>query len=151
MGSVVSRSLVVFTVVKLVGAAYLGYLGVRTYRARGELAEAMNAVVPDGTSWGIYRQGVLVGLTNPKALVFFAAVLPQFVDPAAGGVPVRMAVLGLAYVVVAMALDAVWGLAAGAVRGWMGSSPRRLAGLGGVGGVTMIGLGVGLAVTGRRD
>jgi threonine/homoserine/homoserine lactone efflux protein len=160
LGGVVARSLVVFTVIKLIGAAYLVYLGVRTYRDRRELVEAVMsspAAIPVGERHGIfrqgsvYRQGVVVGLSNPKALVFFAAVLPQFVNPHADSVPVQMTVLGLAFVVLAMGLDSVWGLAAGVVRGWLARSPRRSAALGGAGGVTMIGCGVGLAVTGRAD
>jgi threonine/homoserine/homoserine lactone efflux protein len=149
LGSVVARSLLVFTVIKLVGAAYLVYLGVRTYRERGELAEAMRVATP--VRRGAVRQGVVVGLTNPKTLVFFAALLPQFVNPHAGAVPVQMVLLGLIYVLVAAVLDAAWGVCAGVARQWLAGSPRRVATLGGAGGVTMVGLGVGLAVTGRSQ
>ncbi|HEY4008269.1 MAG TPA: LysE family translocator [Pseudonocardia sp.] len=149
LGSLVERSVLVFTLIKLVGAGYLVYLGVRTYRERGRLAEALTASVPRVPGRRLYRQGVVVGLTNPKALVFFAAVLPQFVDRHAGNVPLRMAALGLLFVTLAMVLDGAWGLAAGSARDWFGRSPRRLAVLGGTGGVAMIGLGLGLAVTGR--
>ena len=151
LGSVVERSLLVFTVIKLVGAAYLVYLGVRTYRERGRLADALQVAAPVGAGRHVFRQGVLVGLTNPKALVFYAAVLPQFVDPHTGSVPVQMAVLGLAFVLIAMLLDGLWGMAAGAARNWFATSPGRLRTLGGTGGLTMIGLGVGLAVAGRGE
>ncbi|HWN33090.1 MAG TPA: LysE family translocator [Pseudonocardia sp.] len=151
LGSVVERSLLVFTVIKLVGAAYLVYLGVRTYRERGRLADALRVATPVGAGRGVFRQGVLVGLTNPKALVFYAAVLPQFVDPHTGSVPVQMAVLGLAFVLIAMLLDGLWGLAAGTARDWFATSPGRLRALGSTGGLTMIGLGVGLAVAGRAE
>jgi threonine/homoserine/homoserine lactone efflux protein len=83
--------------------------------------------------------------------VFYAAVLPQFVDPHTGSVPVQMAVLGLAFVLIAMLLDGLWGMAAGTARNWFATSPGRLRTLGGTGGLTMIGLGVGLAVAGRGD
>ena len=136
----------------LVGAAYLVYLGVRTYRERGILAEAMRAEAPASlTPGGVYRQGVVVGLTNPKALVFFAALLPQFVRPGFGAVWAQMLVLGLGFVVLAMGLDCLWGLAAGVARNWFARSPGRVAAMGGIGGLTMIGLGVGLAVSGRAD
>lgn len=155
VGSVVQRSALIFMVIKLAGAAYLIYLGIRAYRERGVVAEAMRVAVhtarpPDGGRH-VYRQGIVVGLTNPKVLIFFTAFLPQFVSPREGNVPMQMIVLGLGYVLVAMALDLLWGLAAGAVRAWLARSPRRLAALGGAGGLSMIGLGVGLAVTGRRD
>ncbi|WP_028932779.1 LysE family translocator [Pseudonocardia spinosispora] len=151
LGSVVERSLIAFTVIKLVGAAYLVYLGVRAYRERGGLASLMNGEVPVGSAHRVYRQGVLVGLTNPKSLVFFAAVLPQFVDAKNGHVPLQMLILGLVFVAVAMVLDSMWGLAAGVARDWFARSPRRLSVLGGTGGLMMIGLGLGLAVSGRKD
>jgi threonine/homoserine/homoserine lactone efflux protein len=92
----------------------------------------------------------VVGVTNPKSAVFFAAILPGFTDPSAGRVPLQMLVLGLIFVVIALACDAVWGLLAGAARERFVSSPRRLELIGGAGGVVLVGLGVGLAVTGRK-
>jgi threonine/homoserine/homoserine lactone efflux protein len=155
LGSLVERSVAVYTVIKLVGAAYLVYLGVRTWRERGGLSEALRGagvgVEPGAVGAHVFRQGVLVGVTNPKAMVFFAAVLPQFVDRESGHVPAQMLLLGLAFVLLAMVLDSVWGLAAGTARDWLARSPRRLATLGGTGGLMMIGLGMGLAVTGRRE
>lgn len=151
LGSVVARSLVVFSVVKLLGAAYLIYLGVRTWRERAELAGALRAGAPARTSRRAYRQGVLVGVTNPKTMVFFAAVLPQFADPAAGNLTVQLLVLGLVFVLVALLLDSGWGLAAGGARDWFARSPSRVSALGGLGGLSMVGLGLGLAVAGRSD
>jgi threonine/homoserine/homoserine lactone efflux protein len=160
LGPVVERSVVVYTAIKLAGAAYLVYLGVRAWRGRGGLGRALTAPGTDaGPGVGadpvpggrVLRQGFVVGLTNPKTLVFFAAVLPQFVDPAAGRVPLQMLLLGLGFVVLAMILDSGWGLAAGRARDWFARSPGRLRAVGGTGGLLMIGLGVGLAVTGRKD
>jgi len=94
---------------------------------------------------------VVVGVTNPKVLIFFAAVLPQFVDLGAGNATGQMLVLGLLFAIIAATLDSTWGLAAGAVRAWFATSPARLRLVGGTGGLTMIGLGVGLAFTGRLD
>ncbi|GAA5165448.1 LysE family translocator [Pseudonocardia eucalypti] len=155
LGSLVERSVLLFTAIKLAGAAYLVYLGVRTFRERGRLSEAIGAGIggaaPAGVAGHVFRQGFVVGLTNPKTLVFFGAVLPQFVDREAGGVPVQMVVLGLTFVLAALVLDSLWGIMAGTARTWLARSPRRLAVLGGTGGLTMIGLGVGLAVTGRAE
>jgi threonine/homoserine/homoserine lactone efflux protein len=151
LGSVVARSLAAFTVVKLLGAGYLVYLGVRTWRERHELAGALRHGTPAGASRHAYRQGVLVGATNPKTMVFFAAVLPQFADPAAGHLTVQLVLLGLVFVLVALLLDSVWGLAAGTARDWFARSPGRVSALGGAGGLSMVGLGVGLAVAGRSD
>lgn len=96
-------------------------------------------------------EGFAVGVANPKTMVFFAAVLPQFVDRAQGHVPVQMLLLGLVFNVIALVSDSVWGLVASAARDWFARSPRRLSAVGGVGGLAMIGLGVTVAATGRKD
>jgi threonine/homoserine/homoserine lactone efflux protein len=62
-----------------------------------------------------------------------------------------MLVLGAAFAAIALVMDSVWGMAAGAVRDWFGRSARRLDLIGGAAGLTMVGLGVGVAVTGRKD
>jgi threonine/homoserine/homoserine lactone efflux protein len=83
--------------------------------------------------------------------VFFAAVLPQFVDRQAGDVPVQMLLLGATFVAIAGLSDSSWALAAGTARAWFVRSPRRLELAGGTGGLVMIGIGASLAVTGRHD
>jgi threonine/homoserine/homoserine lactone efflux protein len=97
------------------------------------------------------RQGVLVGLTNPKAAVFFGAILPQFVDRTRGHVPLQMVVFATMFSTMALVCDSLWGVAAGTARDWFARSPRRLAVVGGAGGLAMVGLGLGIAVTGRTD
>lgn len=149
-GAVAARSVEVFTVLKLAGAAYLVYLGVQTFRHRGDLAAAL-AAPASPVEGRLFFHGVLVGVTNPKALVFFGAVLPQFVDVSAASAAGQMLVLGLLFALIAAVLDSAWGLVAGAARDWFATSPGRLRFVGGTGGLMMIGLGVGLAVTGRRD
>ncbi|MFD3502105.1 LysE family translocator [Streptomyces sp. NPDC058678] len=152
VGSVVERSVLVFTALKLAGAAYLVYLGVKAWRERGALRAAFTgdgAAAQGGlrTFW----EGFAVGVTNPKTIVFFAAVLPQFVDRGRGHAAAQMLVLGLVFNLIALASDTVWGLAAATARNWFAQSPRRLSLVGGAGGLTMIGLGVTVAVTGRKD
>lgn len=151
VGSVVERSVLVFTLLKLAGAAYLVYLGVRAWRQRSSLQAAFTA---DGSGQGGLRtlwEGFAVGVANPKTIVFFAAVLPQSVDRSQGHVVLQMLVLGLVFNVIALACDSLWGLAASTGRDWFARSPRRLSLVGGAGGLTMIGLGVSVAVTGRKD
>ncbi|MFJ7040206.1 LysE family translocator [Streptomyces rochei] len=154
VGSVVERSAVVFTALKLAGAAYLVHLGIRAWRERGRPgAEFAGGTAADGDRerWRTFRQGFAVGVTNPKTIVFFAAVLPQFADRDRGGVVVQMLVLGLVFNAIALACDSVWGLLAATARDWFARSPRRLSAVGGAGGLAMIGLGVTVAVTGRKD
>jgi threonine/homoserine/homoserine lactone efflux protein len=150
VGAVAAASAAVFGVLKMVGAAYLVYLGVQTFRHRGDLATALGAPgAPPGRR--VFWQGVAVGATNPKVLVLFVALLPQFTDPGAGSLGVQMLVLGLLFALTAAVLDSVWGLAAGVARDWFATSPARLRRVGGTGGLMMIGLGATLALTGRRD
>jgi threonine/homoserine/homoserine lactone efflux protein len=151
LGALIERSATLFTAVKLVGAAYVVYLGVQAIRHRERLARVIDAATAPRGRRRILREGFVVGVTNPKAAVFMAAVLPQFTDPAMGHVPIQLLVLGLVFVAIALVSDSIWGLAAGSARAWLGRSPRRLEALGGIGGLVMIGLGVRLAVTGRQD
>lgn len=151
VGVVVERSAAVFGVIRLAGAAYLVYLGVQAVRHRKSLAEALGVPVERKTLRRILRDGFLVGLTNPKSIVFFAAVLPQFVNPQAGGVPLQMLLLGLVFLTIAVLCDSSYALAAGTARMWLARSPRRLELIGGTGGLVMIGIGASLAATGRRN
>ncbi|MFF8309723.1 LysE family translocator [Streptomyces lydicus] len=155
LGSLVERSAAVFTAVKLAGAAYLVFLGVQAFRHRkdikvGAAAGQSSGKGPRGDLRTI-MDGVTVGVTNPKGLVFFAAVLPQFVNHSAGGLPTQMLVLGLVPICIGLITDTVWGLSASAARNWFARSERRLSMIGGAGGFAMIGLGVTVAATGRAD
>ncbi|MDQ0380816.1 LysE family translocator [Amycolatopsis thermophila] len=153
MGAIVRTSATVFTVIKLAGAAYLVYLGVQAVRHRRKLSEALASAVPAtrGRTLTVLRDGFVVGFANPKSIVFLAAVLPQFVDDAAGSVPVQIMLLGIALPAIAVFSDSAWALVAGTARAWFARSPRRLELIGGTGGLVMIGLGAGLALNGRKD
>jgi threonine/homoserine/homoserine lactone efflux protein len=151
IGSVVERSVLVFTVLKLAGAAYLVYLGVKAWRARNSLRAAFADGGPAHGGLRTLCEGFVVGVSNPKTIVFFAAVLPQFVDRGQGHVAIQMLVLGLVFDAIALTSDSVWGLVASTARDWFARSPQRLAAVGGAGGLAMIGLGVAVAATGRKD
>ncbi len=151
LGTLLERSAQVFLAVKLAGALYLIWLGVQAVRHRKVLADAMSAAVPARAGWLALRDGFVVGVTNPKAFILFGAVLPQFVNRGAGHVPVQMLLLALVSVSIGVVSDSAWGLAASAVRAWFARSPRRFALVGGAGGLAMIGVGVTVALTGRKD
>jgi len=151
IGTLVEESDTVFTVLKLAGAAYLVYLGVQAIRHRGSLAEALSAQVEAKSTARIVIDGFTVGVTNPKVMIFFAAMLPQFVDRQSGAVPLQIVILGAIFAGIALFSDTTWALAAGTVRAWLSKSPRRLSLIGGAGGLAMIGIGARLALTGRND
>ena len=149
LGVIIERSIVLFTTIKIVGALFLVYLGVQAIRhrkhpvARGE--------VPVVSRWRALGEGAVVGVSNPKSIVFFLAVLPQFVTVSAGNVSFQLALLGAIFTVLAVLSDSVWAIGASAARTWFARSPRRLEVLGATGGVAMIGLGGAMAVTGSKS
>jgi threonine/homoserine/homoserine lactone efflux protein len=81
IGALLKASLVWLTVLKWVGGAYLVWLGIQIWRSPAIGIEVRGAAKPRA-GWSLFRQGALSALTNPKALLFFAAFLPQFIDPA---------------------------------------------------------------------
>jgi threonine/homoserine/homoserine lactone efflux protein len=151
VGALVERSQSVFTVVRLAGAAYLVWLGIQAFRHRGSLADVLAGAAEPRGDVRAAREGLTVGITNPKAVILFAAVLPQFVDRSAGHVPAQMLILSAISVVIGLTSDSCYALAAAVVRAWFARSPRRLGLVGGIGGLAMIGLGVTLALTGRKN
>ncbi|SMH29453.1 Threonine/homoserine/homoserine lactone efflux protein [Rathayibacter oskolensis] len=150
VGSVVAESVAVFTAIKLVGAAYLVYLGVQAIRHRHDDGSASAAPKASPSLVRLLREGFIVGVTNPKTIVFFVAVLPQFVAYDRGGIPLQMVALGLVFFTIALASDSAWALTAGTARTWFARNPRRLSRMSAGGGVMMIGLGGTLALTGTR-
>jgi threonine/homoserine/homoserine lactone efflux protein len=153
LGALVAASATAFTVLKLAGAAYVVYLGVQAIRHRGDarLAMADMSGTPRSMSaWGSIRTGIVVGVTNPKTLVFFAAFLPQFIDPSAPAA-VQLLALGGLFCAMAIVSDGCWVVAASKARDWFAREPRRLDHLGAAGGTMMIGLGATLATTGTAN
>jgi threonine/homoserine/homoserine lactone efflux protein len=151
VGTIVERSQVVFTSLKLVGAAYVVYLGIQAVRHRRSLRDVVQQVTPEKSMARVLREGFVVGVANPKTAVFFAAVLPQFADRSAGRVPLQLLVLGALFIAIALVSDSMWAIGAGAARSWFVTSPRRLELVGGTGGLIMIGLGASIALRGNPD
>jgi threonine/homoserine/homoserine lactone efflux protein len=149
LGTLLQRSAQVFIAVKLAGALYLIYLGVRAIRHRHSLAAALSSAAGSSEGWRALRDGFIVGVTNPKTFILFGAILPQFVDRDAGNVPAQMLLLALISAGLGLASDSAWGLGASVVRTWFARSPRRYELVGGAGGLAMIGVGVTVALTGQ--
>lgn len=152
LGSLLESSAQIFLAVKLAGAAYLVWLGAQAIRHRMSLADALSSAGGGlHSGWRAVRDGFVVGVTNPKSFILFGAILPQFVNRQAGHVPAQMLLLGLVSVSIGLLTDSAWGLAASGVRTWFARSPRRFALVGGAGGLAMIGVGVTVALTARKD
>jgi threonine/homoserine/homoserine lactone efflux protein len=146
VSAIVLASAELFTVLKLVGAAYLVWIGLRTLQAARQDALAVlaggTAAAPVGAGRA-FREGVLVEALNPKTAAFFLAFVPQFVDPTAGSVALQFAVLGF----VSVALNTL--AAASGIRAGAAARPGLIRRLREGSGADMIALGLGLALARR--
>jgi threonine/homoserine/homoserine lactone efflux protein len=166
LGVVVSGSTEVYTALKLVGAAYLVWLGVDAIRHRerttagldsgpaGESSSAAESGSAAGEttatvdrSMPMLRDGFVVGASNPKSIVFLAALLPQYVQPAVGMAAAQMVLLGALFCTIAIVCDSAWVLAASTARRWLGDEGRRRA-ASVAAGLVMIALGALLLLSG---
>ena len=143
LGAVVAASTTAYSVIKVAGAAYVIWLGIQAIRHRREARTALEMQVAARRGHAL-RVGFVVGVTNPKTILFFLAFLPQFTNTSAGHVGLQMAVLGVVFGAMAVTSDSVWALAASKARDWFARKPARLDRLGAAGGTMMVGLGVTL-------
>ncbi|WP_043840042.1 LysE family translocator [Muricoccus aerilatus] len=152
VSAVVLASAELFTALKLVGAAYLVWIGFRTIQAArrdASTALAGGAVAPPIGPRRAFREGVLVEALNPKTAAFFLAFVPQFVDPAVGSVALQFMVLGFISVALNTVADVVVAFAAGGIRSCAAARPALIRRLREGSGAAMIALGIGLALAKR--
>jgi threonine/homoserine/homoserine lactone efflux protein len=143
LGPILQRSDLAYAAIQWGGGLYLIYLGIDAIRHRRVHAEDMRnqgdiapGVIPS------MRDGFWVGALNPKGLVFYAAVLPQFVDREKGSVALQLIFLGAVFSLLAFLSDGTWGLLAGTARQWLATDPKRLEKLRATGGTVMAILGI---------
>ena len=145
LGPLLQRSELLLIVVQVLGGIYLIYLGIDALRHRQAHADDMVKVEEvKPSNYQILRQGFTVGVLNPKALVFFSAVFPQFVDPAVGSITIQLLIFGAIFTALALMLDGTWGILVGSSRDWFVTSKSRLVTLRTIGGVVMMALGIGV-------
>lgn len=152
VSALVLASAELFTALKLVGAAYLVWIGFRTIQsARWEAASvpAGGPVTPRIGARRAFREGVLVEALNPKTAAFFLAFVPQFVNPAAGSVAIQFVVLGTISVALNTLVDVVVAYAASGIRSGAAARPKLVRRLREGSGAVMIALGLGLALAKR--
>jgi threonine/homoserine/homoserine lactone efflux protein len=148
LGPLLARSTVLSVVLQLLGGFYLLWLGAEAFRHRRAHAAAMSPNEQERPSNVlIVRQGYVVGVLNPKSLVFFVAVFPHFVDRSKGNVTLQLLILGVLFSTMAFCSDSTWGLIAGTARVWLSSLPSRLVTLRIVGACVMMALGIVIVVS----
>ncbi len=147
LGAILRTSEWLFLVLKLLGAAYLIYLGIGLLRTkRGNLAIASDAGRPLGK---VFLDGAISNLSNPKVAIFYFAFLPQFVSPSAQHPTLSVFVLGLAFAVLTFLVKAPVGLFSGALSAWLRSRPYALTWIYRCSGAILVGLGLKLALERR--
>ncbi len=152
LGPILSSSALAYSAVQWGGGGYLVYLGISAIRARKiHAADMRNQGGSVPTFWRSVRDGFWVGALNPKGLVFYAAVLPQFVDIERGHVTSQLLLLGALFSILAFISDGSWGLLAGTARAWLASDEKRLENLRSIGGIVMITLGLLVIASAVRD
>ena len=143
LGPILQRSEAAFIGVQVLGGFYLIYLGIDAIRHSKIHAEDMvNQGDIRPSSFKSIRDGFWVGALNPKGLVFFAAILPQFLDKDGSNITGQLLLMGATFALLAFIGDGIWGTLAGTVRGWMANSPVRLVRLRQLGGLVIILLGI---------
>lgn len=136
----------VFIYLKLIGAAYLIYLGVQLWRSNGALADPNDLSVKKRSMRGYFWQGFFVIWSNPKALFFFGAFIPQFIVPT-GNAAVQTVILGSIFMIVATVVDCFYAFAGGKTGNWLSQSNVRL--IERISGTALIGGGIWLALSKR--
>ena len=153
LGPILQRSDLAFTSVQVLGGCYLVYLGITAIKHSQIHANDMtNQCDVRPSKWKSMREGFWVGALNPKGIVFFAAILPQFVDREAGKITSQLILMGAIFAVLAFFSDGGWGILAGTIRNWLATEMRRLVKMRITGGTVMIILGLftlGSAIRGR--
>lgn len=150
LSALLLSSALAFDAVKYLGAGYLVLLGLRKLVARADADVPGEAGMPAEPLPRIFVQGVVVNALNPKTALFFVAFLPQFVDPARGGVALQILFLGMLFIALAILSDGAYALLAGSLGQWLRRSPQLWNGQRLLAGTVYIGLGVGAALTGSH-
>ncbi len=143
LGPLLQSSKLFYNGIQWAGGAYLIYLGYAAIAASKIDAQGMQKT--EGSKPSFFtslKNGFWVGVLNPKSIVFFAAILPQFVDQEKNNVTAQLLLLGAIFATIALISDGSYGLLAGTVRSWLAGDVKRLIFMRRFGGVVMIGLGV---------
>jgi len=148
LGPILQRSDLAYAAIQWGGGLYLMYLGIDAIRHRRVHAEDMRnqGDIAPGIARSMH-DGFWVGALNPKGLVFYAAILPQFVDREKGSVSLQLILLGAIFSILAFISDGSWGLLAGTARQWLATDPKRLEKLRATGGTVMIILGLSVVIS----
>lgn len=151
LSAIIATSATAFTVVKLAGAGYLVYLGVRTLTGGGEGVDRMGEGTAAHSMRRVFWQGALVNILNPKTAVFFLAFVPQFVDPTIGTATSQIVAFGALFVLAGTISDGGYAVLGGTLGHRLVARRRLASAQRWVAGSVYLGLGAAAALSGRGD
>jgi threonine/homoserine/homoserine lactone efflux protein len=140
-------SVVAFTALKVIGAAYLIYLAWLSFKAAA--SQLPGSEQPRLSNFALYKRGILMSTTNPKLAIFFMAFLPQFADPAAGSLSMQLLMLGGVFILVGFSVMSFIAMLSGSLSTWMRDSELGQSVINKLAGVVFLGLAVKLATSER--
>ena len=146
-GAVLAASATLFTAMKLLGAAYLVWLGIKLWRAEPQLEEPQAPLLPQSRR-AMFWQAFVVTALNPKGIVFFVAFLPQFVAPSQPAAP-QFVLLGATFIILATVIVGLWAVLAGSLRARL-RRPATLRLLNRLGGSFLVAAGILTAAVRRQ-
>lgn len=147
VSALIASSAWAFTAVKIAGALYLGWLGIRLFLAKGGPLGADDS--GNRQVMAVFRQSVLANVLNPKVALFFLAFFPQFVRQDGAHPALQMAILGGTFIVLTWISFSLVGLTAGSLSGWLHARPAVGGRIHKVAGAVLMGLGLSLALSER--
>lgn len=143
LSAILQSSTIAFDIVRYAGAIYLVYLGIRAFLSKN-LSSLTRGVVNPLPARRIVHQGILTSMLNPKGILVFAALLPQFVNPHLGGVPLQMTAFGLTFTLICLCVYGGYAYLSGRLGEKLATKPRFASVLSFLTGSVLIGLGARL-------
>lgn len=140
---ILKTSVLAFTILKVIGAAYLAYLAWRAFRESAQSIESARSNLR--SNGALYRRGIIMNITNPKVSIFFLAFLPQFASPEYGALGPQIFLLGSMFILVAFVIFSTIALLAGLIGGWLYKSPGAQVYMNRISGAVFAGLALKLA------
>lgn len=150
LSAILAASAVAFTAVKIVGAVYLVYLGIKSIMTKAEFFSPEKRDDNEISFFKAYKQGILIDVLNPKPAIFFMAFLPQFVRPEIGHTSAQLFILGALVVMVGIFVEVVVVFGISRTTGFLRNNPKFSGILNKALGSVMVYLGVRLAFTGNK-
>ncbi|MDJ1007862.1 MAG: LysE family translocator [Paracoccaceae bacterium] len=152
ISAIVAASPTAFEILRYAGAAYLTYLGVQALRSWWNYSSNLdpNQAVVEISAWNVFRRGLITNILNPKVVVFYLALLPQFISVELGNVGLQIFLLGCIHNIIGITFLICIGLAAGKASGWLARTSFGKW-MDGIAGLFFIGLAVRLVLSGKPE